>query len=114
MSKKYKQIILAIVGLAVLSILLLPNLNLFTVGEEEAADFRDAEDIEEIEADVDVEEIEADVDAEEIEAAEAAEDAAGDADTEKIEFKTTDNPYRAYIEARENGKPIVLEFYAHW
>ena len=105
MSKKYKQIILAIVGLAVLSILLLPNLNLFTVGEEEAADFRDAEDIEEIEADVDVEEIEA---------AEAAEDAAGDADTENIEFKTTDNPYRAYIEARENGKPIVLEFYAHW
>lgn len=105
MSKKYKQIILAIVGLAVLSILLLPNLNLFKAGEEEAGDFGDAEDIEEIEADVEVEEIEA---------AEAAEDAAGDADTENIEFKTTDNPYRAYIEARENGKPIVLEFYAHW
>jgi len=105
LSKKYKQIILAIIGLAVLSMLLLPNLNLFTAGEEEAADFRDAEDIEEIEADIGVEEIEA---------AEAAEDVAGDADTEDIEFKTTDNPYRAYLEARENGKPIVLEFYAHW
>lgn len=102
MSNKSKQIILVIVGLAALSVILLSNLNRFSEDENEAAVFRNAEDIEEVEADMNVEEIE------------VVEDAAGEQGKEDIEFSTTDEPYRAYIEARENGKPIVLELYAHW
>lgn len=111
MSNKSKQIILVIVGLTALSVILLSNLNRFSEDENEAADFRNAEDIEEVEADMNVEEIEAVEDAEETE---TVEDAAGEQGKEDIEFSTTDEPYRAYIEAREKGKPIVLEFYARW
>lgn len=120
MSNKSKQIILVIIGLTALSVILLSNLNRFSEDENEAADFRNAEDIEEVEADVDLEEVEADMNVEEIEAVEdaeeteAVEDAAGEQGKEDIEFSTTDEPYRAYIEAREKGKPIVLEFYARW
>ncbi|MGM0688101.1 MAG: hypothetical protein ACQESO_00780 [Bacillota bacterium] len=45
MSNKSKQIILVIVGLAALSVILLSNLNRFSEDENEAADFRDAEDM---------------------------------------------------------------------
>lgn len=29
-------------------------------------------------------------------------------------FKTTDNPLTAYNQAKNEGKPIFLEFYASW
>jgi uncharacterized membrane protein len=51
------------------------------------------------------EEVETD-DRETIDTAEKAEDL--------TEFKPADNPYAEYIRARENKKPIVLEFYARW
>ncbi|MDW7730520.1 MAG: hypothetical protein SCJ94_11040 [Bacillota bacterium] len=30
------------------------------------------------------------------------------------EFHPDDEPYRIFIEARQAGKPIFLEFYARW
>jgi len=30
------------------------------------------------------------------------------------EFKPATDPYQAYLDAREAGSPIVLEFYARW
>jgi len=47
LSNKSKQIILVIIGLTALSVILLSNLNRFSEDENEAADFRNAKDIEE-------------------------------------------------------------------
>ncbi len=30
------------------------------------------------------------------------------------EFKPANDPYQAYLDARDAGSPIVLEFYARW
>ncbi len=35
-------------------------------------------------------------------------------ETAGAEFEPTGDPYAAYVEARRDGKPIVLEFYARW
>ena len=41
-------------------------------------------------------------------------DEAEPADPTEEYFTATDQPYRAYEEARAEGRPIFLEFYADW
>ncbi len=109
MSKKLKLISLIVFGAAVISILVLYNLDLFIAGEEENAGSQEAdefgdteliEDIDDFKAAVEIEEVEEDVESNDPENLESA------------EFTPTTDPYRVYNEARENSKPIVLEFYA--
>jgi hypothetical protein len=109
MSKTLKLISLTIAGAAILSILMFYNFNFFTATQEERVDTRDIEEAEDIEI---VEEVKEVNDVEVAVAPEEAEDFS-DADiVEDAEFAPSDNPYRAYIEARENAMPILLEFYA--
>lgn len=84
MAKKYKLTVLAIVTIAVISVLIVTNQTLFSTAEKDQIDIADRG---------------GKVDAEE----------AADA-----EFKPTGDPYAAFLEARQNEKPIVLEFYARW
>ncbi|GEM_PF-2286847 len=41
-------------------------------------------------------------------------DEADPADPAVEDFTATDQPYQAYEEARAEGRPIFLEFYADW
>lgn len=110
MSKILKLISLAIAGVAILSFLLLYNLNFFTANQEESVDTLDIEEADDTEVVEEVEEVN------DVEVAVDTEEAEDDSDAdivEDAEFTSTDYPYRAYIEARENEMPIVLEFYAH-
>lgn len=38
----------------------------------------------------------------------------GSAETVAEEFAPTDDPYTAFVEALEDQKPVVVEFYARW
>jgi len=38
----------------------------------------------------------------------------GGSSVEVGDYSDHDNPYRYYLEARQAGKPLVLEFYARW
>jgi len=81
---KSKIIILAVVVMAVVAIFLFSSSNLFGPAEEVETEDREF-----------------------IDTAEKEEESLTD-------FKPADNPYAEYIRARENKKPIVLEFYARW
>lgn len=82
LAKKYKATILVLIGLAVLAIFLLSNTALFGPAGEGK---RDAELIAD---DTEIKEI------------------------NLAEFKPSDDPYSDYSRARNNNKPILLEFYA--
>ena len=109
MSKTLKLISLTIAGAAILSILLLYSFNYFTAKQEERVDTRDIEEADDTEVVEEVKEVN------DVEVAVATEEAIDDSDAdivENAEFMPSDHPYRAYIEARENTMPILLEFYA--
>ncbi len=110
MSNIYRLTIHAIVLLAALSIVLLFNFALFPADEEEPVESRvveKTEDAGELETGSDNEDYEYTADPEETENGDAVEDA------DEAEFTVTSQPYRAYLEALESEKPVVLEFYAH-
>jgi len=84
LAKKYKVAILVMIGLAVLTIFLFSGTVLFGPTGEGK---RDAKGL------------------------------AGDVETVAInltEFKPADDPYLDFTRARNNNKPILLEFYARW
>ena len=109
MSKILKLISLIIAGAAILSILLLYNFNFFTAKQGERVDTRDIEEVDLTEIAEEAEEVN------DVEVAVDREETSGNENADIVEdaqFTPSDNPYRAYIEARENAMPIVLKFYA--
>jgi thiol:disulfide interchange protein len=78
MANKYKAIILALIGAAVLGALFLPGLDWISRSGEEGNTAEDAAEVS-LEA-----------------------------------FAPTNNSFMEYNQARADGKPIVLEFYARW
>lgn len=86
MLQKYKLTVLSLVIVAVAAIFIVTNHDLFSGSEVEK------EQVSAGESSVDHEE-------------------SGEKDDQ---FKPAADPYRAYLDARDAGKPVVLEFYARW
>ncbi len=86
MSLKYKAVVLATVMVAIAAVLFLTNQDPVPKGEVES------------------DQIAANLNGYKLEVASLADD----------DFKPADDPYQAYTDARQAGKPIVLEFYARW
>lgn len=84
MTKRNKLIILAIVAIAVILVLAVNNRSYFSTAEKNQFDFADT--------------------GPQVDKEKAAE----------VIFSPTEDPYAAYLEARQNEVPIVLEFYARW
>lgn len=83
---KYKTVILAIIGITILAIFLFSKTALFSPAAEQKAD---------------------------------TEEPAGIAETEEksfteTEFKAANDPFLEFTRARNDKKPIMLEFYARW
>ncbi len=113
MSKTIKIAGLATAGAVVLAILLFASSGLFLESEEEQAGLQDSEEVGGMDAADDPEIFQEDND---LEAVIPEDEETGDSGeveiAEDAEFASTDGPYRAYRDALENGKPVVLKFYA--
>lgn len=84
MAKKYKLIILAVVTFTVILVLVVTNRSFFSEAENIQFDTANT--------------------GHQVDAEEAAD----------LKFSPTEDPYAAFLEARQNEIPIVLEFYARW
>ena len=87
MNLKYKLTVLAVIALAIITILLISNRVIFSPVPENQ--------LEETGLNTDV-------------------NVTQNKETAGAEFAPTADPYEAFIEARRDGKPIVLKFYARW
>ena len=86
MLPKYKLIVLALVIALAATVLILTNQNLLSSGEAEPDQITADDSNAELEEKVGLDD----------------------------EFKPAADPYQAYLDARDAGKPVVLEFYARW
>lgn len=113
MLKTSRIIILALAGLAVLSILLTYYPELFGISREDHV-AEEAEIIADENGDSQVVEKDAAPDPEEAVEQEEADDTEATEPAVNDEFIITGNPYQAYNEALEQGRPMMIEFYADW
>ena len=86
MSLKYKLTVLALVIFAAAAVLVLTNQDILSSGT---------------------------VDTEQIAASETGDDLEVEAGADE-EFKPANDPYQAYLDAGEAGRPAVIKFYARW